>query len=80
MIRLSFIVLVTLGVFATGATLIGLVMERRFVEYSVLTAFGYLLSTIGFLFLVGWTYFKGHLADVEAPKNKVLIAEGSDEE
>jgi len=43
-----------------------------------LAAGSYILSTIGFLFLVGWTFFRGDLNDVEAPKHRVLKAETDD--
>jgi protein-S-isoprenylcysteine O-methyltransferase Ste14 len=78
MIRITFVVMTVLGVFATGATLIGVLTEKRLEAYGMITALGYLSATIGFLLLVGWTYFKGHLKDVESPKHKVLLAESED--
>ncbi len=68
-------VMTALGVFATAATLIGVITEKRLEAYGTAAALGYLCATIGFLFLIGWTYMKGHMKDVEAPKHKVLEAE-----
>ncbi len=76
----ALLVLTGLGVFATIGTLAGFVLEKNLTGYAWAAALGYLLSTVGFLFLVGWTYCKGHLEDVEAPKHKVLSAENDDAE
>jgi hypothetical protein len=64
-----------LGVFSTVGTLAGLVIEKKLTTYAAVSALGFTLATMGFLFLVGWAYFKGDLNNVEAPKNRVLRAE-----
>lgn len=66
------------GVFAAAATMAGLLLEKKITEYATMAAVSYVLSTVGFLFLVGWTFFRGDLDDVEAPKQKVLDAEADE--
>ncbi|HMU75155.1 MAG TPA: hypothetical protein PKB12_10665 [Elusimicrobiota bacterium] len=72
------VALIASGLFAAVVMMLGLLWQKKVTEYAKLAAGSYILSTIGFLFLVGWTFFRGDLNDVEAPKHRVLKAETDD--
>nr|HNI57774.1 hypothetical protein [Elusimicrobiota bacterium] len=59
------VALIASGLFAAVVMMVGLLWQKKVTEYATLAAGSYILSTIGFLFLVGWTFFRGDLDDVE---------------
>lgn len=73
--KVLIVILSSFGLFGVCSTLLGLIADKKLESYALIAAVGYLASSLGFLFLVGWTFFSGHLEDVEAPKHKVLLAE-----